>query len=128
MKNLTITLDDDLFAWARVEAARRGQSLSRFVSHALLERRAPDVADRLAALNVFLDGPGWPGVTENLPSREDLYDRPAVRRHESADLRDGPDGWDEAGPERMASEAGLRAEPYGNQPADPERVLRRPRL
>ncbi|KQP53135.1 hypothetical protein ASF34_01845 [Methylobacterium sp. Leaf106] len=92
MKNLTITLEEDLFAWARVEAAKRGQSLSRFVSQALADRRTPKVADQLAALSAFLDGPGWSGVSENLPGREELYDRPAVLRYEPAGLRHGSGG------------------------------------
>lgn len=127
MKTLTITLEDDLFAWARVEAARRGQSLSRFVSQALVERRTPDAVDQLAALSAFLDGPGWPGVAENLPSREDRYDRKAVLRHQPADLRDGPKGRDEARAERASVEASVRTASDGDQSADPERVLRRPR-
>jgi hypothetical protein len=96
MKNLTITLDDDLFAWARVEAAKRGQSLSRFVSRTLADQRAPDLADQVEALSAFLDGPGWPGVSASRPGREDLYDRPALLRHEPARLRDGSEGAGEA--------------------------------
>lgn len=127
MKNLTITLDDELFAWARVEAAKRGQSLSRFVSQTVVERRAPDVTDQLAALNAFLDGPGWPGVSQKLPTREDRYDRTALPRHEPAGLRDGSDGRGEAGVERTPVVAGFRTGTDGDQPADPERNLRRPR-
>jgi hypothetical protein len=100
MKNVTITLDDDVAAWARVEAAKRGQSLSRFVSETLTEKRAPAVVEQLEALGRFLDGPGWPGVGADLPKRDELYDRPALRRHERSDLRDGPRGSRTAGRSR----------------------------
>ncbi|WP_430910099.1 hypothetical protein [Methylobacterium sp. sgz302541] len=100
MKNLTITLDDDLFAWTRVEAAKRGQSMSRFVSAALADRKTPGVAEQLATLEEFLTGPGWPGVADDLPKRDEIHDRPALLRHEPADLRDRSEGSGEAGDER----------------------------
>lgn len=38
MKNVTITLDEETAAWARVYAARNGVSLSRFVGELLHDR------------------------------------------------------------------------------------------
>lgn len=35
MRNVTITLDDETARWARVEAAQRDMSVSRFVGEAL---------------------------------------------------------------------------------------------
>jgi hypothetical protein len=37
MKNVTITLDEDVAHWARVEAARDGKSLSRWIGDSLRE-------------------------------------------------------------------------------------------
>ena len=37
MKNLTITVDDDVLEWARVQAARRGTSVSRMVGEVLAD-------------------------------------------------------------------------------------------
>lgn len=120
MRNVTITLDDDLFAWARVEAAKNGQSLSRYVAKALEERRAPDHAAQVAILNEFFEGPGWPGVAENLSSRDELYDRPALLRHEPAHLRDGPGGSSAAHRQHdvdreSANEPAARREPADSQ-------------
>lgn len=69
MKNVTISLDEDTLARARVEAAKRGQSLSRFVSETVemqLGRRrsqAEVVAD-------VLNGPKWTLGEEALPKWE----------------------------------------------------------
>lgn len=38
MKNVTITLDEETAAWARVYAARKSVSLSRFVGELLRDR------------------------------------------------------------------------------------------
>lgn len=59
MKNVTITLDERLAKWARVEAAKAGKSLSRWigdlVSHARNDARSParfraGVAEKLLAV------------------------------------------------------------------------------
>ncbi|WP_336486020.1 hypothetical protein [Methylobacterium nigriterrae] len=118
MKNVTVTMDEDLLVWARVEAAKQGQSLSRFVAQTLAERRSPDIAARLAALDTFLDGPGWPGIAENLPKRDDLYDRPALLRHEPDRLRDGSAGSGAEGTQCGADPGSAVAPPPRRKPAD----------
>lgn len=86
MKNVTISLDDDLVLKARVEAAQQGKSLSKFVSEILSER----VGDRRReAVRSFLDGPLWRLTDEHgrLPSREEIYaerEDELLRRHEHA--------------------------------------------
>jgi hypothetical protein len=94
MKNVTITLDEELAAWARVEAAKAGKSLSRYLADVLAERRTgrPALSQR-EALDRFLAGPGWPGIAENLPTREELYaerEDELLRRYKRAPLRPGP--------------------------------------
>lgn len=80
MNNVTITLDDDTLARARVKAAERNLSLSRFVGEVLREHmRGDDEYERamrraLGRKPVVLLRPG-----ERLPTREELYDRPALR-------------------------------------------------
>ena len=37
MKNLTITVEDSVLEWARIEAARRGTSVSRMVGDFMAE-------------------------------------------------------------------------------------------
>jgi hypothetical protein len=91
MKNVTITLREDVAEWLRIEAAKAGSSMSAFVSN-LLETRMGRGKDQIAGLELFLSGPGFPGVAADLPKRDELYDRPALRRHQHSDLRPRPGG------------------------------------
>ena len=81
MKNVTITLDEETASRARVHAAERDMSLSRYVGEVLREKiRKSDEYDeamrRFFALKPFpLKGP-----PERYPTREELYDRPVLRR------------------------------------------------
>jgi hypothetical protein len=75
MKNVTISLDEETAAWARVEAAKAGKSLSRYVGDMLAQRRGLTEAECLKVLREFLDGPGYPGVSKDLPKRDEFYDR-----------------------------------------------------
>lgn len=86
MKNITITLREDVADWLRVEAAKADLSMSAFVSR-LLEDRMGRGKDQLATLEHFLGGAGFPGIAADLPKRDELYDRPALHRHQHSDLR-----------------------------------------
>jgi hypothetical protein len=79
MKNVTITLPDDLARRARVEAAKAGKSLSRWIADQLAAELHNPTMSQLEAVERFLAGPGYPGVAKNLPKRDELYDRPALR-------------------------------------------------
>ena len=79
-RNITITLPESVARWVRVAAAERAVSVSRFIA-ALLERRmqgerAYDRAMRanLARPPVRLKERG------GYPSREDVHERPRLRR------------------------------------------------
>jgi len=62
MKNVTITLSDDLARRARVAAAARDKSLSKFISE-LVEREVGENGNaQLEAIEQFLSGPGYPGI------------------------------------------------------------------
>ena len=81
MQNITITVDEQAAAWARVQAAEQNMSLSRYVGEMLHEKmrhsREYQAAYRafLAEKPLDLKGP-W----EPYPTREELYDRPVLRR------------------------------------------------
>ncbi len=80
MKNATITLDEETAAWARVHAAQRNVSLSRFVGELLHQhmresREYEEAMQRfLAEKPVKLKGPG-----ERYLTREEAHDRPRLR-------------------------------------------------
>ena len=63
MKNVTITVDDNVLEWARVEAARRGTSVSRMVGDFLAEMQRREDAYERAYLAWRTDERTWaPGA------------------------------------------------------------------
>jgi hypothetical protein len=77
MKNITITLDTKAAAWARVQAAERNMSLSRFVGEMLRQKMRHSQEYRqamraaLAEKPLRLEGPYL--------KRDELYDRSRIR-------------------------------------------------
>ncbi len=59
MKNLTITVDDGVLEWARIEAARRGTSVSRMVGDFLAEMKQREDAYERAYLAWRTDERTW---------------------------------------------------------------------
>ncbi len=92
MKNVTITLREHVARWARVKAAEQDISLSRFVGE-LLAAQMTRETETEAAMKDFLASPPLPLREEGapLPTREELYDRPVLRRHQRVRLRERPD-------------------------------------
>jgi hypothetical protein len=133
MKNVTITLPDDLARKARVEAAKADKSLSRFIADMLAERckgkaDAADDADKLRMLKAFWDGPGYPGISKAWKGRDALYaerEDELLRRYESNRLHDGPDRDKKATARQGFSESGHRSSYAGPKPAKPQRILSR---
>jgi hypothetical protein len=80
MKNVTISMDEETAAWARIEAARAGQSLSSWVGDQLLRLRG-GCSDFETDLIAVLSTPRSPmsdgGRTFD---REEAYDGPFMRR------------------------------------------------
>lgn len=76
MKNLTLTLPEEIYQHLRVEAAREGKSMSRFVGE-LVEHRIGHPIDKVEAMRRFLAGPSWDLTDENgnAPTRDQIYDR-----------------------------------------------------
>ena len=92
MKNVTITLPDDLARKARVEAAKQDKSLSRFVADLLAESTVGTEPTRpFLPPREFFEGPGYPGISKNWRGREALYaerEDELLRRYESPRLHD----------------------------------------
>ncbi|MCP4689956.1 MAG: hypothetical protein GY859_18030 [Desulfobacterales bacterium] len=80
MKNVTITIDEDVAQWARIHAAERYTSLSRMVGEMLKEKMLEEERYH-AAMRQYLSRPpvmlNKPG--SKYPSREELHDREGVR-------------------------------------------------
>jgi hypothetical protein len=128
MKNVTITLPEDLARRARVEAAKEDKSLSRFIADLLEERCKAEQSDKLAALREFFDGPGYPGISKAWRGREALYaerEDELLRRHESHRLHARSARTGKA-PARAGFSESDHQSPYaGAQPAKSQRVLSR---
>jgi hypothetical protein len=81
MKNVTVTLDEDTVAWARVEAARQNVSLSRLLGEILEERMRTATAYE-DAMRTFLGRAPVrlsKGQERPYPAREDVNDRAGLR-------------------------------------------------
>jgi hypothetical protein len=80
MKNVTITLDEQTAAWARLYAARHNTSVSRMVGE-LLRARMREGKDYEQAMRRFLSKRPvsfrWKGGRR--PTRAELHDRDALR-------------------------------------------------
>lgn len=78
--NVTITMDEDTAAWARVEAARAGQSLSAWVGNQLAKIKggASDFETDLIAILATPRSPMSDGGRTF--KREEIYDRPVSKR------------------------------------------------
>jgi hypothetical protein len=97
MTNVTITMDEETARWVRVEAAKAGKSVSRYVGELLhaQKRAAEDAAwaagrnARLKAWEQIQSTPLRP-ISDNgqLPAKEELYDE-MLRGHEHPRLHEG---------------------------------------
>ena len=80
MKNVTITLDEEVARWARIRAAEEDTSLSRLVGEMLREKMLDEINYQtamqtyLARFPIVLKGAG-----SQYPEREDLHDRQGFR-------------------------------------------------
>ena len=81
MKNVTVTLDDQTVEWARAQAAAQGISLSRYIGE-VLRRQLPEAQAYERAMKAFLSRKPYllRDPDEKLPTREEIYDRPVLRR------------------------------------------------
>ena len=68
MKNLTITVDDSVLEWARIEAARRGASVSRMVGDFMAEMQSREDAYERAYLAWRTDERTWRSADDGAQS------------------------------------------------------------
>jgi hypothetical protein len=97
VKNVTISMDENLAAWVRVEAAKADKSVSAWIAEVLAARRAMPKTDGRrgvdasgkSAMDRFLErGPYDLGFKGKLPSREEMNERESLRRFESSAVRE----------------------------------------
>lgn len=78
MKNVTVTMEDSVAEWARLEAARRNTSVSRLVGELLAEKmRHDDAYER--AMREALEFRSWGRSSGAYLTRDEMYDRSAPR-------------------------------------------------
>jgi hypothetical protein len=78
MRNVTVSMDDKVARWVRIEAARHDMSVSRFLAelarkHMVSEQRYQKALRSALARKPFLKTGG------RYPSREELHERTRLR-------------------------------------------------
>lgn len=79
MKNLTITLPEEVARWARVRAARLDLSVSRMVAEMLRERMAEEAGYQAARRAYLGRKPVVLKERGGYPARDELHDRDVLR-------------------------------------------------
>ncbi|MET0383483.1 MAG: CopG family transcriptional regulator [Burkholderiaceae bacterium] len=74
MKNVTVTMEDQVADWARMEAARRNTSVSRLIGELLAEKMRHDDAYERAMQDWFSRERSWASNGQPI-AREELHDR-----------------------------------------------------
>lgn len=78
LRNITVTLEEGLARWTRIEAARQELSVSRFLATLLEERKLG--RDRYdVAMKRALARKPFPKPTGKILSREEAHDRDGLR-------------------------------------------------
>ena len=80
MKNITVTVDEKTAAWARLYAAKRNMSLSRFLGE-LLHKTMRESQEYESAMRRYLrrEPQQLKASDATYPSREDVNDRRSLR-------------------------------------------------
>jgi hypothetical protein len=95
VQNVTISMDEETLRWVRVEAARAGLSVSRWIADrlAVLNREQATKAASSRWIEAFLEsGPRF-ALSENgkiTIDRDELYDDGRFRRFDDPALHSGP--------------------------------------
>jgi len=80
MRNVTITLEEEVARWIRIEAAKHETSVSRLVGEMLREHMQTGAAYEEARRQFFSIAPRPLGPSgAPLPTREEVYDRASFR-------------------------------------------------
>jgi hypothetical protein len=76
MKNVTITLKEEVARWARIKTAERNTSVSRLLGEMLQERMQEEEAYRLAKEQYLSQSPqNLKKAKQHYPGREQLHER-----------------------------------------------------
>ncbi len=78
LRNVTVTLEEDVAQWARIEAARRDTSVSRLLGALLKERMAAQDAYEKAMRRALVRKPFLQSKGRYL-TREEVHDRAGLR-------------------------------------------------
>ena len=73
MKNVTVTMEDSVADWARMEAARRNTSVSRLIGEMLAEKMRRDDAYERAMQEWLTRDVSYRSDGTPYPKREELY-------------------------------------------------------
>ena len=73
MKNVTVTMEDSVADWARMEAARRNTSVSRLIGEMLAEKMRREDAYERAMQDWLARDVTFTSDGKAYPKREDLY-------------------------------------------------------
>lgn len=76
MKNVTITLEDEVALWARVWAAKHNMSVSKVLGNLLKDKMTQEEGYK-QAMQQYLSVPASPlkAASEGYPDRDFLYER-----------------------------------------------------
>ncbi len=77
LRTITITLDESIARWVRIEAARRDTSISRLLAGILKERILEEDAYQ-AAMGRALERKPFLKTSGRYMSREEVHDRPGI--------------------------------------------------
>jgi ferric-dicitrate binding protein FerR (iron transport regulator) len=84
MKNITITMEDDVAEWVRIEAAKRNTSISRLIGEWVAEKmRHEDAYEQAMRASLKFEtwgasaAPSKSNFKANANQRDAQYDRPA---------------------------------------------------
>lgn len=78
VRNVTITLTEDLARWARIEAAHEDKSVSQLLAEMLNARRI-ESGSYEESMRRFLARKPFPKTDGKYPKREEIYTRGRVR-------------------------------------------------
>lgn len=78
LRNVTVTLQEDVARWARLEAARNDTSVSRLLGE-ILRQRMTDDDQYQRALRRALGRKPFLKTDGRYPSREEIHDRARLR-------------------------------------------------
>ena len=73
MKNVTVTMEEHVAEWARLEAARRNTSVSRLIGEMLSEKMQHADAYERAMRDWMAKAPTFTSIGGRYPTRDEIY-------------------------------------------------------